>query len=142
MSKLGLGRPSGESRADRPTRSQTLEDSQGTGKLNVDGKEDGYFYYIENDEKGNIEALQKRGFEIVEKDSGTTMSSSNPKEVGSRIETTVFNSDGTKGVLMRQRKEWHEEDMKFKAEVVSKREEALFRNEQKEEGRYGSIKVE
>ncbi len=140
MSKLGL-RPSSENRSGRPTRLRTLEDSQGTGKLNVDGKDDDYFYYIENDEKGKVQAREKIGFEIVEKSSGVTMGDSNPKEVGSRIETTVFN-DGTKGVLMRQRKEWHDEDEKFKADSVNKREEALFRNQQEEKGRYGEIKTD
>ncbi len=136
---LGLNKPSSENRSGRPTRLRTLEDSQNAGKLNVDGKDDEYHYYVENDEKGKIQAREKLGFEVVEKSSGVTMGDANPKEVGSRIETTVF-SDGTKGVLMRQRKEWYEEDEKFKADRISKREEALFRKQ--EEGQYGEIKVE
>jgi len=132
-----LGRPP---RADRPTRKTTLEDSQGFGRLTVNGIEDDkeYYYRVVNDKNNRVHQLQQLGFEIVENNSGIVMGDSNPSEAGSAVIATCDQRDGSKAILMRQRKEWRDEDEAFKQSEVDKGEEAIFRT-LKEEGQYGEI---
>lgn len=137
--KRGPGRP--KSRANRPQRKMTLADEQGISKLEVVNPEPGYEYYTANDEGDRVERLKARGYEVVESNNehGTYMGAINPKEVGTTVQTTV-NPWGTKGVLMKIRKEWYDEDKKYKAEQSAKKEEALYR-QLKEEGRTGDVKI-
>jgi hypothetical protein len=137
MSKLTLNR------TDRPTRKQTLEDSEGHGRLNVMGiqDDDEFIYRVVNDKNNRIYQLQQRGYEIVEGDGKIVMGDCNPREVGSQISTTCDNKDGTKAVLMRIRREWKEEDDAYRQSQTDKTEEALFRT-LKEEGQYGEVKKE
>lgn len=141
MNKLGLGRPSGDDRADRPKR-KTLEDSQGHGKLNVQGIEEDrdYYYHVVNDKSNRVYQLQQRGYEIVEQDGKIVMGDCNPSETGSAITTTCDDKDGTKAVLMRIRREWKDEDDAFRQRQVAESEKALFRT--LDEGQYGEVKVE
>jgi hypothetical protein len=140
---LGLNRPTEGDRANRPTRKMTLEDSQGHGRLNVQGIEEDkdYYYHVVSDKNNRVYQLQQRGYEIVKQDGKIVMGDCNPKEVGDTITTTCDDSNGTKGVLMRIRREWKEEDDAYRQEQVAKTEEALFRT-LKDEGQYGEVKIE
>jgi hypothetical protein len=139
--KRGPGRPKSSTRASRPTRKTTLADAHGHAKLGVVNPEPGYKYYVENDDGDKIAKRQSLGWEVVESgnEAGTYMGAINPKEVGTAVQTTV-NPWGTKGVLMKQREEWWQEDQDFKAKQIDKSEEALFRKLKEEEGRTGDIK--
>ena len=139
MSKLGLNRPNRDVSAHKSRVS--LEDSQGFGKLTVNGMEEGYSYYVENDKNGNVEELQRRGYEVVEHNGQVSMGDANSKEVGSRVETTVDSKDGTKGVLMRIPQEFKDEDDAFRQSQIDKTEEQMFRQAEGEKGRYGKIEV-
>jgi len=137
MSTLSL-----KERADRPKRKQTLADSEGLGRLNVQGIEDeDYVYRVVNDKNNRIYKLGQRGYEVVKGNGDIVMGDYNPKEVGTLVSTTCDDKDGTKAVLMRIRKEWWEEDNAYKQKQIDKSEEALFRT-LKEEGQYGEVKKE
>jgi len=137
-------RPDPNNRSGRPTRRKTLEDSLGSGKLNVYGNlDENYYYRVVNDERGRVHALQERGYEIVEQGSGVLMGDANPSEPGSRIETTGFYDKGTKAVLMRQPKPFREEDNAYRHGLADKSDETIFRTvNEKESGLHGSIKQE
>jgi hypothetical protein len=135
--------------ANRPSREVSkhktrvsLEDSQGRGKLNVSGMEEGYYYHVVNDKNGRVEQLKQRGFEVVQHDGRVSMGDSADKQVGSVVKTVTDSKDGTKGVLMRIPQEFKDEDDAFRQKQIDKSEEALFRNAKDEKGRYGDIKVE
>lgn len=140
MTTAKRGRPP-KDRANRPTR-LTAEDELGRGKLTCEGLDPNFVYRVVNDDGARIDYLKQRGYEIVQKDEGITMGAMNPSEPGSHIQTTVDRRTGMKGVLMRQRKEWYEEDRRFKDQQIAKSEEALFRKETEEKGRYGKLEVE
>lgn len=123
------------------TRRRTLEDTLGSGRLNVENMDPNYHYRVENDERGKIQKLKSIGYEICTSDMESTMGDANPEEVGSIIQTTV-NKEGTKGILMRQPIEFKIEDDAFKQKQIDETEKAMFRQAENEEGRYGDIKVE
>ena len=123
------------------TRRRTLADDLGMGRLNVENMNPNYHYRIENDEGGKIERLKAIGYEVVTHGSedGTTMGDANAKEVGDAITTTV-NKEGVKGILLRQPKEFRDEDVAFQQKQIDDAEKAMFR--QKEDGQYGEIKID
>lgn len=124
------------------TRRRTLEDSLGTGKLNVDGMEDGYYYHVVTDKNGRVDELKARGYEVVEHNGIVSMGDSNAREAGTAVQTTADSKDGTKAVLMRCPQEFKDEDDAFRAKQIDKGEEALYRNAKEEKGRYGDIEIE
>lgn len=124
------------------TRRRTLEDEQGLGKLNVDGMEEGFYYHVVNDKDGRVEQLKRRGFEVVEHDGKVSMGDSNAKETGSAVQTTANASNGSKAILMRIPQEFKDEDDAYRQSQIDKGEEALYRQAENEQGRYGTIKVE
>lgn len=94
------------------------------GPLVIRGKEPDYVYRVVNDKDNRIGELTERGYEIVthdakvgEKRVGT------PKKEGSPHQISV--GLGMKGYLMRQRKEWYDEDQKAKLEDADAQEEGL-----------------
>ena len=93
-------------------------------KLTIVGKEPDFEYRIVNDDDGRIMDLQERGYEIVthtatvgDKRVGV------PKKEGSPIEISV--GGGKKAYLMRQKKEWYDEDQAAKQELVDDLEASL-----------------
>lgn len=147
MSSLGLGKHTKPSGYVKPTldsirrmrEGNTLEDQEEAGKLNVSGMEEGYYYHVVNDKNGGLEKMKRRGYEVVQQDGKIVMGDSNPEEVGSLIQATCDKEEGTKAVLMRIPQEFKDEDDKYRQSKVDKTEEALYKKEESEEGRYGSI---
>ena len=123
------------------TRRRTLEDSLGFGKLNVEGMDPNYHYRIENDIGNKIDQLKEIGYEVVSHGGTERMGDVNAKEVGTAITTTV-DKFGTKAVLLKQPKEFREEDVAFEQSQIDKSEAALFRQAETEKGRYGKIEKE
>lgn len=123
-------------------RRHSLEDQQGVGKLNVDGMDDGYYYHVANDKNGRVQQLQDRGFEVVQHNGKVSMGDSNAKEAGTAVQTTANASDGSKAILMRIPKEFKEEDDAYRQSQIDKGEEALYRQAENEQGRYGTITKE
>lgn len=120
-------------------RRRTLEDEQGLGQLNVDGMEEGYYYHVVNDTNGRVERLKQRGFTVVEHDGKVSMGDSNAKQTGSAVQTTANASDGTKAILMRIPQEFKNEDDAFRQKQIDESEQALYRQAENEQGRYGTI---
>lgn len=121
------------------TRRMTLEDSQGLGRLNVKNMNPNYHYFVENDDAGMIEYRKNLGCEVVEYGMGETMGDANEKEVGTAITTTADRKTGKKAILMRQPKEFYEEDVAFQQRQITESEKAMYRQAENEKGRYGGF---
>ena len=124
-------------RTSRPRR-LTVHDSANI--LTVEGKEDGFVYRWVNDIGTRVDFLKRKGYEIVEDENIIVGAASPVRSLGSGISVTVDKKDGSQGILMRQRKEWYDEDQEAKREIDRQKEEALFRQDEKS-GRYGSVKT-
>lgn len=121
----------------RPRARATLN---GRNVLRVDDrdKDPEYEYRMVNDVGDRVENLKERGYEVVDKPVRVgDRRVATPGSEGSPI--TVSVGGGMKGVLMRQRKEFYEEDMADKQRYVDDLEQAT---KSSKAGDYGSIKVE
>jgi hypothetical protein len=132
------GRPDPSNRAKRPRRSSAS--AQGVGPMTLVGglDEENYVHRVVNDEGNRIDLLKSYGYEVVQDDS-VDFVSGNAVKTGSAKSVVVDKRTGKKGVLMRQPREFHEEDKQKKAELIDKREESMFRKLKTEEGRYGDV---
>lgn len=93
--------------------------------LTVKGKDPGYSYRIVNDVDGRIAQFQEAGYEIVPREPvevGDKRASAGTP-VGSVAHFSV--GGGQKAVLMRQRKEWYDEDQARKAAFVDAQESSI-----------------
>ena len=131
-------RPDPSNRAKRPRRSSANRAGVGPMSLTGDLDHEKYVYRWANDEGNRIEQLKSYGFEI-DQDTNVTTTSGNAIKTGSAKTVVVDKRSGKKGVLMRQPREFHEEDKKAKATLIDKTEESMFRKNKSEEGRYGDI---
>ena len=125
----------------RTSRPKRLTVHDAANILTVEGKEEGYVYRWVNDRGTRVDFMKRRGYEVVEDDNIIVGSAMPVHKSGSGITTVVDKQDGGKAILMRQRKEWYDEDQAAKAEIDSQKEEALFRQEEKA-GRYGKVRAE
>lgn len=110
----------------------------GRDVLTVEGKEDGYVYRVVNDEGGRVERLKEFGYEVVQ-DKDVRVGDrrvANPTAEGSAA--TVHVGSGLKGVVMRQRKEYYDEDQAEKQRYVEQIEKAL-RDQAKASADYGKL---
>ncbi len=131
-------RPDPSNRAKR-RRVSSVGGAGSGGKLGIIGDLDpNYNYRVCNDEGSNIQEMESFGYDIVTGD-GVSFKSTNEINTGSQHSVIVDRTNGTKGILMRQPKEYHDEDNKARADMIAKTEESMFRNVENEEGRYGSI---
>ena len=129
-------RPSKTNRANRPTRIPTGDTHDVMG---VHGKDEDYVYRWVNEDK--VDARRMNGYEIVEDDNIQIATTSSSKS-GSAKTLVTNRKDGSTSTLMRQSKEYYEEDQAAKAEKINRSEESMFRQLREAEGGYGSIKVE
>lgn len=131
-------RPDPSNRANRPRRSSAKSKAVGPLAMVGDLDHENYVYRVANDEGNRIEELKGYGFEIVQ-DKNVEFISGNAVRTGSARTVVVDKQTGKKGVLMRQPREFHEEDKAEKAKIVDKREESIFRKLKTEDGRYGDV---
>ena len=129
-------RPSKTNRANRPNRVPTGDTHDVMG---VHGTSDQYEYRWVNEDK--IDARKMNGYEIVEDDDIQIATTSSTKS-GSAKTLVTNRKDGSTSTLMRQDKQWYDEDQKSKADKIDRSEETMFRQLKEAEGRYGSIDVE
>ena len=109
-------------------------------RLTVRGKEPGYVYRIVNDTDDRIQQMQELGYEIV---SDTSMQVgdkriANPTQEGSPVQVSV--GQGIKAYVMRQKKEYYDEDQASKQTHVNELESSTKREAQ-EAGFYGNLKI-
>ncbi len=136
MAKVERKLESGEDRAQRPRRSSI---SGRRDILTVRGKEPGFEYRIAKDVPGRVDELLEFGYEVV-----THQAQIGDKRVGvpaaegSPLKVSL--GGGATGYVMRQRKEWYDEDQKRKADAIAEAEAGMKRQGLKEH--YGNIDVE
>jgi len=109
-------------------------------RLNVRGQEEGYVYRIVNDIDDRVQSLQEMGYEIVT-DKGVTVGDkriANPTQEGSPVKVSV--GQGIQAYVMRQKKEFFDEDQLAKAERVNELENSMKRDA-KDSGFYGKLKI-
>ena len=109
--------------------------------LSVKGKEAGYEYRIVNDEYDRIDSFKEAGWEVVT----NTAVSVGDKRVGNAntpgTAAQVSVGQGTKGVVMRIKKEWYDEDQAAKR-AQAYEAEASTRRDARNGADYGDIKYE
>lgn len=110
------------------------------GPLSVRGKEPGFVYRIVNDRDDRVLEFQEAGYELVQDtdvkigdkrvDKASTLGSVKQFPVGG----------GVRGVLMRQREDWYNEDQKEKEKLIYT-QEASIKQQAVLDGLKGDIKV-
>lgn len=107
-------------------------------RLVVKDKDPNYVYRVVNDAEGRVEDLMERGYELVpdKKSSAGGDLIDDPAKLGSVKEISV--GGGLKGVVMRQRKDWYEEDQAEKEAYLKLVDESLKKIDPNE-GRYGKV---
>ena len=110
------------------------------GPQSISGDKDPNFVYrFVNDTGSRIEQMKQAGYEIVEDDNLIVGDArvSDPNQQGSS--KRVVSKDGTVSYLMRQKKEWYDEDQAAKQAHNDEIEQSM--KQQAQEGMYGSIKT-
>jgi hypothetical protein len=110
------------------------------GPQSISGEKDpNYVYRFVNDTGSRVDQMKQAGYEIVEDDNLIVGDSrvSNANQQGSA--KRVISKDGTVSYLMRQKKEWYDEDQAAKQKHNDEVEAAM--KQQATEGMYGSIKT-
>ena len=111
------------------------------GPHTISGEKDPNFQYrFVNDVGSRIHQMKEAGYELVTDDDMVVGESrvSDPTSQGSA--KRVISKDGTVGYLMRQKKEWYEEDQAAKQAKNDELEQSM-KNEATQQGYYGSIKT-
>lgn len=107
--------------------------------LTVSGKEDGYVYRIVNDTENRVADLAEQGYEPVAASKvqvgDKRVSKASPE--GSVMTMSV--GGGKKGVVMRIRQDWYDEDQKSKQDYVAETERAT--KQEALNGTYGKLEV-
>jgi hypothetical protein len=111
------------------------------GPHTISGEKDPNFQYcFVNDIGSRIHQMKEAGYEFVTDDDMVVGKArvSDPTSQGSA--KRVVSKDGTVSFLMRQKKEWFDEDQKAKQDRVDELEQSM-KNEASQ-GMYGSIKID
>lgn len=130
-------RPSKTNRANRPKRIPTGDTHDIMGVVGADDKD--FVYRWVNEDK--IDARKMNGYEIVE-DNDIQIATPSVAKSGSAKTLVTNRKDGSTSTLMRQKKDFYDEDQAAKADKINKSEETMFRQLKEADGRYGSIEVE
>ena len=109
-------------------------------KLSVTNKEDGFVYRVVNDLDGRVAELMERGYEVVKDESVQVGDKRVAKDTPIGSPRTVAVGGGIKGVLMRQREDYYNEDQATK-EAAIREVEAQMERALDVDGQYGKIKI-
>lgn len=105
-------------------------------RLNVRNKDPEFEYRIVNDIDDRVNQFLEAGYEVCKGDEKIGDSRVNlPKQDGSLVSTSV--GGGVKGVLMKIRKDWYQEDQKAKQEFINEKESVI--TDAISDGKYGKI---
>jgi len=107
--------------------------------LNVSGKDADFEYRITNDTGDRVALMQERGYEVVTDDKVSIGERrvANPTQQGSVVSASV--GGGVRGVLMKIRKDWYNEDQQAKQDQVNQTEGAMV--QQSREGFSGKLEL-
>ncbi len=107
--------------------------------LTVKGKDPNYEYRIVNDVDDRIAQFLEGGYEVVE-DEAVDVGDKRTSQGSSVGTKKIFSvGQGTKGYLMRIRKEWYQEDQAKKQGFVNQQEASI--KEKALDGNYGKIDI-
>jgi hypothetical protein len=106
-------------------------------RLSLKEKDANYHYRIVNDIDGRIDQFLENGWEVVKDAKVGDKRVENTTGVGSV--PTVSVGQGIKGVVLRIKKEWYEEDQASKMQEVDATEETM-RQDARRAADYGSLK--
>ena len=98
-------------------------------RLSVRDQEPGFVYRIVNDVDDRIHLMQEQGYEIVSNTKVGDKRVDLPSSAGSASVISV--GQGVKAVVMRQRKEFYDEDQLAKAQLVDSTEQTLHQDARK-----------
>lgn len=124
----------------RPARRTPVGGPRNVLKMNKNPDPNSVFRVV-NDVGDRVEAMKEMGYEVVT-DPTIRIGDRRAGKVGSvgtPIEVSV--GQGTKAVLMKQRKDYYEEDQKAKQEQVNSDESSMYQRARKEDSDYGKLKV-
>ena len=93
--------------------------------LKWDDMEDGYHYRFVNDIENRIVQFKEAGYESIESPDvvGDQRSPGDPSPIATHVEKSV--GGGIKGILMRIRDEWYEEDQREKQSEIDDVERSM-----------------
>lgn len=125
--------------ADRAQRPNRIPISGRRDILSVRGKEPGFEYRVVKDAPGRVDMLMDAGYEIVSHDVEVGQKRVGvPAQEGSPVRMSL--GGGHQGYLMRQKKEWYDEDQKAKQDAITAAEAGMKSRELREH--YGTIEVD
>lgn len=107
-------------------------------RLSVRDQEPGFVYRIVNDVDDRVHLMQEQGYEIVSNTKVGDKRVDLPSSAGSASVISV--GQGTKAVVMRQRKEFYDEDQAAKASLVDATEQTM-RQDARKASDYGSLSI-
>lgn len=108
--------------------------------LTVTGKDPDYEYRIVNDIGNRVETFKEAGYTVVNADE-VKIGDKRVDQVtspGSIAQISV--GQGVKAVLLKQRKEWHEEDQKAKQAAIDQTELSM-QNQPLDSLNYGKVEI-
>lgn len=106
-------------------------------RLSLKERDPNYHYRIVNDVDGRVDQFLEGGWEVVKDAKVGDKRVENSTGVGSV--PTVSVGQGIKGVVLRIKKEWYEEDQAVKMQEVAASEETM-RQDARRAADYGSLK--
>lgn len=106
-------------------------------RLTVANKEPGYMYRVVNDVEDRVEILKEIGYEIV--NAGDVKVGEARVDVGSNVGSAASMSvgNGVRGVVMRIREDWYNEDQANKQADIEQTESAM----KKQDGLIGEVQI-
>lgn len=107
-------------------------------RLSVRDQEPGFVYRIVNDVDDRVHLMQEQGYEIVSNTKVGDKRVDLPSSAGSASVISV--GQGTKAVVMRQRKELYDEDQAAKSSLVDATEQTM-RQDARKASDYGSLSI-
>ena len=136
-----IGKKTNRPDLDRKTQIRKRPPINGRGDvLTLSDLDSEYMYRVFNDKGTRIAQHKDYGWETVSADD-VTIGTRNAVHAGGIATVTVDSSDGTKGVVMRIRKDWYDEDQKAKQDAIAKTEEQIV-GESNNDGNYGKVSIE
>jgi hypothetical protein len=120
----------------RPRKRATLN---GRNVLTVEGQDPNFHYRVVNDVGDRVERFKEKGYEVVSDENIRVGDSrvATPKGVGSPVTASV--GGGMKAVVMRQSREWFNEDQAEKQRYVDEIEAATRATKA---GDYGKVEID
>ena len=109
--------------------------------LSVNGKEAGYEYRIVNDEFDRVDTFKEAGWEVVSNSDVSVGDKRVTASVTPGSAAQVNVGAGAKGVVMRIKQDWYDEDQAAKRAQVKETEDQL-RRDARNGADYGDIKYD